>query len=128
MPKISKDISAWFDYPDDPLNGKVNVRLPKSGEVQSAVEKTMEIKYVWDEETQKAEPVIGRSGTKASIVQLAVLDWKNFFDANDKPMKCTPANIKAMCCEDGFAMFIDECVSKLEKEHLKKEADILGNS
>jgi len=127
MPKISKEISAWFDYPDDPQGGKVHVRLLKSGEFQLISEKTLEIRNTFNDETNQNEVTMARRGFRASVVVKSIKEWENFFDVEDKPMKCTPLNIKLMCCEDGFVEFIETCIEELEKQKAAKDNAILKN-
>ena len=119
MPKVKPEISDWFNCPDDPYNGRVEVRLPKPGEVDSIRERTREMAIGQD------SPVMRMSGTRASVIVAAIKKWENFFDAEDQPMRCTDANIKIMCNEAGFMDFIDECLAELEaRAKAKADAEV----
>ena len=121
MPKITKEISDWFAYPDDPYNGRVLVRLPKAGEVDAIREKAREMRVKSD------ETVLRFSGMREAVAMIAVKDWEQFFDADDQLLKCTPANIAIMCLEKGFLDFVDECIADLEKRAEERSKAAMGN-
>ena len=121
MPKITKEISDWFDFPDDPYHGRVLVRLPKPGEIESIRERAREMKFKSD------ETVLRFSGMREAIAIIAVKDWEQFFDAEDQPLKCTPANVAVMCLEKGFLDFVDVCIADLEKRAEDRSKAALGN-
>lgn len=120
MPKVSSEISRWFDYPDDPYKGRVRVRLPKGGELQAIRERTTEGRAQHVKEFRQREVVIRQNGYREEVAVTATLEWENFLDENDKPLKCTPGNIRRMCMEDGYYDFIDECLAELEQEAKEK--------
>jgi hypothetical protein len=120
MPKVKPEISDWFDCPDDPYKGRVQVRLVPSGESDLIKERTREMVFT------HGQPAIRMPDSKLEHTIAAVKQWENFFDADDKPLKCTPANVKLICENvDGFIDFIDECLVELEKRaQAKMEAEV----
>ena len=118
MPKISREFSDWFEIPNDTYNGRVKIRLPKSGEQEQIKERCRELSLAG------GVPAVRLIGSRVALATAAIMDWENFFDADDNPLKCTPANVQIMCNEDGFLEFVDECMAELEsrKEELEKAA------
>ena len=119
MPKIKPDIDQWFDYPDDPYNGRVLVRLPRGGEVQRIVEQTTE--YI-------AGPRVFRmNGTNEQIIKAAIKDWEHFYDGEDQVLKCTPANVEVMCRDAAFLKFVDTCMAELRQRKAEQDKADLKN-
>lgn len=119
MPKIKKEVKDWFDYPDDPFNGRALIRLPKPGEIESIKEKSRELVV---KEFRQAETLsIRATGVKEAIAVAAFLDWENFIDVDGEQMKCTKAHVLLMCKEAGFLEWMDDCLKELE-ERAHKEA------
>lgn len=127
MPKITKELSTWFDYPDDPYNGKVHVRLVKEGELSSIRERTSEVKTQFVKEFRQKETVFRLNGTKEAIAIAAIIGWENFYNEKDEKLECTEGNIRIMCMESGFLDFIDECLSILNDESTKTKEEEAKN-
>jgi hypothetical protein len=127
MPRIAREISAWFEMPDDPFGGRVHVRLLKRAEVEAIMEKAREIKAVHVKEFRQTETSIRIHGAKTEITIAAVKDWENFFNEKDEALKCTPPNVRIMCLEDGFMDFVDRCLKALEDQEAKKREAELKN-
>lgn len=121
MPKITSEISTWFDYPDDPWGGRVHIRHLKEGELSSIRQRTSEIRTEYVQEFRQKEVSVRQTGLREAICIAAIKEWENFFDENDQQMKCTPGNIRIMCTEAGFFEFIDNCLDILEKEAAEKK-------
>jgi len=114
MPKVKKELAMWFPYPDDPYEGKVHVRHLKAGEIAAIMERTRELKTTYVKEFRQSETAMRIVGAKVETSIAAIKGWENFIDEHDKPMECTPANIKIMCLEDDFLDFIDQCLKTLD--------------
>lgn len=121
MPRITSEISMWFDYPDDPYGGRVHVRHLKEGELMNIRERTREMATTYVQEFRQKDVTVRQNGTSEAIAIAAVMDWENFIDEKDEPMKCIPGNIKKMCMEAGFFRFIEDCLDKLEKEASQRQ-------
>lgn len=116
MPKIVKEISAWFDYPDDPLNGRVHIKYIKPGRRAAITERTSEIVTNYVREFRQSESSFRLNGTGEALAVEQVIAWENFFDENDKPMEANAVNIKKMCLESGFITFLNECQKILAEQ------------
>lgn len=134
MPKIQEIKEVWFDYPDDPMGGKVLIRHLKEGEVQKILETTTETRTVFNSDDGKPETVITRKDVVTALVLESVRNWENFYDGKKsknnpygKELKCTPDKIKLFCLEDGFVNFISDCREKLNAISLKENEEAEKN-
>ena len=120
MPKVKPEVSDWFDYPDDPYKGRVQVRLVPDGESTLIKNRNRVMIFAQD------KPAIGMGEAEIEIIIASVKNWENFFGLEDESLKCTPANVKRMCeSVDGFIDFINECLIDLEaRAKAKSEAEV----
>lgn len=125
MPKIEETQEMWFDYPDDPLGGRVLIRHLKSGEVARIENETTEVRSVFNQETNQPETIVIHRAMQEKLAAAAVKDWEKFFDgkpvkghANGKPLPCNEKNIILFCKEDGFLNFVFDSRKKLA-EHVQ---------
>lgn len=114
--RISKANERWFDVPNDPDKGRVKIKHLSPGELSEINDKSFEKQinyksgkgkkagYVPDVKV-KEDPITFRE----LPIKLAVVDWENFFDTNDKPMECNDTNVERAIREiDGFTVLVDE--------------------
>ena len=120
--RAKKTIERWFPVPNDPDNGEVLIKHLGSGELIKISEKTnqTETRYSASEDGKfKPDMVIksDTSGHSDMLIDAAVVDWKNFFDADGNAMDCTRENkIKAKVEIDGFAELVTECRGRLAED------------
>jgi hypothetical protein len=122
MPKIVPQIESWFDYPDDPMGGRVLVAHIKDGELARILERTTETKTVYVKEFRRPESTIRHVDSTTEIIVAAVKGWEKFYGEDDKPLPCTPENVRVFCKEDGFIRFVSQCREKLAQIALDKVA------
>ncbi len=128
MPRISQRRTMWFDVPDDPLHGRVEIVHLEDGEVTEIREQVWEMRNVFDADSpagfkseQRYNPALDRELT----VCRAVGNWENFQDADGKPMACTEGNKKQWSRVKWFMEFVNECreqLAKLVREERKTAA------
>lgn len=134
--RILKDSARWFDVPNDSDNGRVKIKHLTPGELAEindlSFKKTINYKSGKGKKTGyepevdiKENPEIYRE----LPIKKAVVDWENFYDKNDKPMECTPANIeRAIRQIDGFTIFVTEARETLATDIAKEKNEQLKNS
>ncbi len=133
MPKVKPIRSRWFDLPDDPLKGRVHVRLLKKAEVQAIVAQGIDSKTIdkgFDDKGERlceTEIRVDNGKTAKLLAVACVLGWENFLDEKDQPLECTPENIKLFILEDGFAAFLKDCREVLAKEAADAEEEARKN-
>lgn len=135
MPKIQKVKEMWFNYPDDPMGGKVLIRHLKEGEVQDLLDDHSETKAIYNTESNTHETVMIRKNVMPALAAASVVDWENFFDGkpakgnkHGKPLPCTKKNVFLFCKEDGFLAFISESREKLSDVMSEREKESEKNS
>ena len=114
--RLNKRLEEWFDVPDDPDKGKVLFVTLNEGDraeiMQAASPTVMEI-TLQGEATRRS--VYDRTVDRAMTVKKSIKDWKNFFDEEGKPIKCTDEAKERFSREDGFMAFVAECREKLDE-------------
>lgn len=108
MPQLTKELKMWFDVPDDPLKGRIEIKHLKEGEIQEVYNKATEAETVFngDEGVTKIKQ---QTSPRIELAILAVTNWENHLDESKKPLKCTPDNIRLFAIEDGFLAFVEKC-------------------
>jgi hypothetical protein len=116
MPRIMPEKRVWFDVPDDPDGGSVEIRHIKDGEIQELISKNNETRTVYDRKTEKTYSRIRQRRAPALVMATAaVCDWKNHIGKDGKTMSCTPENVSEFLKEDGYLSFINACIGKVAK-------------
>lgn len=127
MPKLTTEKTMWFDVPDDPLCGRVEIKHLKNGEIQTILAHNNKTETIFN--GNKRPKLVTVQVDAPVIVQAAaaVVGWENHLDENDKPLDCTPENARAFLKEDGYLAFISDCRDKLaEIVAEEKKADDLN--
>ncbi|MFH2076716.1 MAG: hypothetical protein ABIJ57_15460 [Pseudomonadota bacterium] len=118
--RIVKRVERWFPAPNDPDDSEHLIRHLTPGEILDTINNAtnQETKYRVDEKSKGLVPEMA-SHTKPGAISLAqfllaLVDWKNMFDAEGAAMACSEENkIRAYREIDGYAQFISECREKL---------------
>ena len=132
--RISKITDRWFDVPNDPDKGRIKIHHLSPGELTDITDKVYKQDVIYKPvvgQKGKVEPIITQdidtSLNKKLTLTTSVVDWKNFFDREDKPMDCTTENIMRCSREiEGFDELVEECKKQLaediaaEKEYQQK--------
>lgn len=134
MPAIQKRLEIWFDYPNDPMGGRVLVRHLKEGEINRILQGCTDTRLVYDQDSRKAETVVSRKNQIEELIIASVADWEKFYDGKPKKgnphgafLPCTDANIRKFCIEDGFSSFVSDCREKLAEMARKDRIDAEKN-
>lgn len=104
MPRAEKKISMWFDWPEDPHGGRVEVTHLTRADEAAIAEQVYEAVNVYNRETgkvesqQKVHTLLDRKLT----ADAAVSAWENFLDPDGKPMECTQDNKFNWACDREF--------------------------
>lgn len=130
MPRQSAEFTMWFDVPDDPDHGRVQVRHLLGGEIQEIVFQAADVREVWDDVKGAARRDTRHDISKSNQLfgNAAVVGWENFLDATGKPIPCNAANKAAYAKEGWYVPFIGECREKVAKAFAEAEEKRLGNS
>ena len=115
MPKIAKRRTMWFDMPDDPVKGRIEVAHLTAGDVAEIRDQSMTLRNVFDAESGKpvSEQRIDLALDRQLTVCAAVRGWENFMDEGGRQMPCTDENKRLWAREDGFMAFLNQCREKL---------------
>lgn len=130
MPRATKKIRQWFDWPGDPDGAKaefvlltdqdltvIQDRARKTRAVSSQATAGMEIEVATDSALLRKETAI-----KATAA------WAGFFDEEGKEMECNEQNKEFWSCNSGFMAFLSECQEKLRDVAAEEEAKARKNS
>ncbi len=128
MPRLSKEFSVWFDYPDDPHGGKVEIRhIPPEelARIESEVNTTRLVAGPgkMPEKETRTDTILDRKLT----TDAAVKDWENFLDEEDKPMECSSENKHLWSCDMSFWLFVLEKRKEVAKLLKEREEELLKN-
>ena len=114
MPRITAEKKVWFDLPDDPDNGRVELRYLKDGDVQEVLNSVNVTETVFNKEAKSTLTRL-RQIESPAIAQAAaaIVDWENHLDENGQQLKCTPENVRRFLQEDGYLMAINRLNNQL---------------
>ena len=119
----------WFDMPDDPLKGRVEILHLTGGDIAEIRDQAWEVRNVFDKDSEtgfRSEQKYYPGRDRQLTVCAAVVGWENFVDEVGKAMACTEENKKLWAREDGFMRFVNESRAALaeivakEREQLEK--------
>ena len=133
--RILKENTRWFDVPNDPDKGRVKIKHLSPEELADINDQSFKKKINYKANKGKKEGFTPDIDIKEDPktyrelpVKLAVIDWENFFDKDDKPMDCTPENIeRAIRQIDGFTTLVNDAREQLAKDIAKEKEDQLKN-
>jgi len=94
MPKAVKKLSMWFDWPDDPHGGRVEIVHLDQQDTANIAEQVYETRNVFNAGTDKidTEQRINTILDRRLTADRAIKSWENFLDGEGKPMECTREN------------------------------------
>lgn len=130
MPKIAPRRSMWFDVPDDPLKGRVEIVHLTDGDKAEIHDQVWEIRNVFDAKGEngfRSEQQYFSGRDRMLTVCRAVKSWENFLDPAGKTMACTEENKKMWAMEDGFMRFVNERRAVLAKIIEDEKAAVTKN-
>jgi hypothetical protein len=126
MPRAYSPIKLWFNYPDDPCGGRIEVRHLSPREEEEIREKESPTKQILDDHGVRVESSKRTMHEEIELAVAAVVGWENFLDADGDQMACTARNVRRAAMQfDDFLLFVAECREKLAtKVATDKEARI----
>ncbi|MGB3212445.1 MAG: hypothetical protein WBB19_17225 [Desulforhopalus sp.] len=110
MPRQTEKITMWFDYPDDPDKGRVEITNLTEEDVAEITAASITTRTIYDNDRGKpvqeiiSDTLIDRQET----VCRAVKNWENFFDPDGKAMECTDAAKRQWACSNAFMKFVNK--------------------
>lgn len=127
MPKINPPFEAWFPVPDDPLSGKVLVRHLQDGDLARIHNRSSDVRTVYVDGKMSRELNQDLEAEMDASLDLAIIDWENFQDADGNDVDCNMANKRLFASTDWFLQFIKDCRDTLRQEFSESEAKKLKN-
>ena len=131
--RIHKKSTGWFPIPNDPDKGEIEIAHLTPGEIDDLQEEINAFEMVYrPDETGALAPEMRANKIKGDkrylILCRALKSWKNFFDAEGKPMVCNDENKIAVARADTeFGRFVNECRIKLA-EDVKERKEKAGKN
>lgn len=110
MPKLSREFTIWFDVPDDPLKGRVEIRHIPDGEISEITSMAIDQRLVFGDEGVRRDSSYSVAKDTELTICRSVKSWENFFNddgATDLP--CTDANKMRYARELWFREFVTDC-------------------
>jgi len=111
----------WFPYPNDPMNGEVEIVHLTETEVNDIMSKSLERRTIYrgKDDVELAEIFNGQQ-QREGLVIAAVRNWRNFFDGQEAPeapngaaLECTTAAKRLWSADPDFMAFIRDSRTKL---------------
>lgn len=134
MPAITKKIDRWFDYPNDPLKGRVLIHHLTPGEVKTITKETFKQDVSYNDVKGDMVPSYKVNHDQDKDIEMTIsaslIGWENFFKEDGKtPIKFSSKNIQ-LCVDtiDGFVTFISDCRKKISDDIAKEKKAQSKNS
>jgi hypothetical protein len=135
--RIKKQAERWFDIPNDPDEGQILIKHLSPGEITDIMDEvfTQTIVYKADGDQEPQPEFIQETDKRKDREQTlvsSVVNWKKFFDQNEKPLKCTPENVIRASREiEGFNSLVtgfrERLAADIQKEAVKEEKKLKSN-
>lgn len=126
MPNIAREIRVWFDLPNDPVGGRVELRHIKDGEAQQILSK---ITVTQTSLRDGRQEVIARQtdNPNMALAAAAIVGWEHHYDEQGQPLACTRENIERFLREDDYLRIITGLISDLTRETKRRHEDAEKN-
>lgn len=125
MARLTKQIDQWHPVPNDTDKAEIRIKHLKAGKIAEIEAESTPMKARpngdGDITADDMSITVNLYQRQVSIVQAAVLDWKNFFDAKGNQIPCNNATKTMMLRE--FAWFGPLVVSLVEKIRAEVQAE-----
>lgn len=125
MPRLIEKFSMWFDYPDDPDSGKVEIESLTDQDIAAIRAKAQITRVVYDQSKERPvqEHIFDTDIDRRETVERAVKNWSNFFDESGRPMPCTRENRQQWSCSIEFVRFVNQCLATVNEEAKTRTAE-----
>lgn len=130
MPRATKRVKQWFDWPGDPDGAKAEFILLTDQDLTEIQDKARKTRAVSSRATlgMEIEVATDNAMIRKETAIKATCAWDGFFDADGKPMACNDENKEFWSCNSGFMAFLSECQERLREVALEEEAAARKNS
>lgn len=122
MPRLIEKVSMWFDCPDDPDGGKVEVQHLTDQDISEIRTKAQTTKLVYNQ--AKDAPILETETFPAidrrETCERAVKNWSNFFDESGRPMPCTAENRRKWADTPWFMALVNRSLVVVKEEAQKR--------
>ena len=134
--RIKKQEERWFEVEGDPDGARIKIKHLNPGEITDIMDSVFKQTIVYRTHGDEMRPEFTQETDKRKDREMtltaSVVGWENFFDRNDKPLKCTPENVIRASREiEGFNDLVTEFRNRLAKdimaEDVKEEKDLEKN-
>lgn len=130
MPRLSKKKSVWFDMPNDPDKGRVQI-THMSNTTRAAIRKeVVTTRQVINPVSKKfeQETLVDEVLDRQLTINAVVTDWENFLDQDGESMKCNRKNKFIWACDDKFMAQINMFRAEVAKVVEEEEEEARKNS
>ena len=117
MPRATRKTSMWFDYPDDPDQGRVEISNLDAEDIAAINEASTTTRTAYDFEAMKPvkEQLYSNLKDRQETVARSVTDWENFYDQAGEEQPCSDKAKRAWACDDIFMAFVNSSRLLVEK-------------
>ncbi len=127
MPKLIPVFTMWFDVPDDPLGGRLEIRHLQGGEIRDIVAKSTDLRMVYRQDGVEKHSRHDLSADGDMALCRTVVAWEKFFGEDDQPLSCTDSNKRLFAKEEWFAEFVADCRRDVAEAFAKHQEKIAKN-
>jgi hypothetical protein len=125
MPRLTEKFTMWFDCPDDPDGGKVEIQHLTDQDIAEIRDKAQTTKLVYDQgkDTPTLETETFPAIDRRETCERAVKNWHNFFDESGQPMPCTRENRRKWADAPWFMALVNRSLAVVRGEAEKRAAE-----
>lgn len=123
--RIRKQVDAkWFDFDDDPDEGRVKIQHLKPVEEQDSWTEAFAYAMGKYSDADQTAPsfltFVNRKSIEINVVK-SVVEWENFFDKSGEPLECNKENVLLTMqeidgCYNSFVVFRNELKESVDEE------------
>jgi hypothetical protein len=134
VPKLKKRHRRWFEIPDDPLRGEVEIVHLSKTEIQDIMTRGIDTRVITKAGADggpgvpETQTKVNNSLIRSEVAVAAVKNWKNFQDQDGKALECTPENVPLFARDDEFMAQLTRCREILGREVAEQEEAERKNS
>jgi hypothetical protein len=125
MPRLTEKFSMWFDYPDDPDGGRVEIESLSDQDVAAIRAKAQITRVVYDasKDAPTQETQILLDVDRQETIERAVKSWENFFDQDGNQMPCNKDTRRQWAQNADFVGFVNRSLMVVNAEARTRTAE-----
>ncbi len=118
MPRLTEKCTMWFDFPDDPDGGRVEIESLSDQDIAAIRAKAQITRVIYDQAKERPvqEHIFDTDIDRRETVERAVKDWENFYDEDGKQMPCTVESRRQWSCSLDFVRFVNQSLAVVNAE------------